>query len=137
MKGKCEECGSTFQAELIHNGFNESAFAYCDTCGITGFIDGWRTDIPDSANFKIHGPVTKETQTLLAPCPCGGSFSQNSSPRCPKCKTELSAKLAGSWIEKQSLGTEKGWRWQNAWHGLYAIIVDKKSLELAWAKNAL
>jgi len=137
MKGKCETCGEKFKSELIHNGFNDSAYAYCSKCGITGLIDGWRKDIPESANFKAHGQITEETQMLLAPCECGGTFLRGSSPRCPKCRNELSPDAAATWIEDQSPGTEKGWRWQNTWDGLYAIVVNDKSVELAWVEDAL
>ena len=137
MKGTCENCGTEFKAKLIHNGFNESAYTYCDKCGITGFIDGWRTDIPESAELKAHGKITEKTQSLLAPCKCGGTFRCDSSPRCPNCQSVLSATAAAQWIEEQSPGTEKGWRWQNSWEGLYAIVVNDRAEELRWNKNAL
>ena len=37
--GTCESCGHSFDYMLIHNGFNDSAFAYCDSCGMTALFD--------------------------------------------------------------------------------------------------
>lgn len=36
--GQCETCGENFTYQLIHNGLNESAFAYCNRCGCTALL---------------------------------------------------------------------------------------------------
>jgi transcription elongation factor Elf1 len=51
-KGKCEHCGESFSYRLIHNGFNESAYAYCGTCGMTALLDGWQ--MPSSIAVPLH-----------------------------------------------------------------------------------
>ncbi len=132
--GTCSHCTAKFEYELIHNGFNDSCFAYCDSCGTAGFMSAWRSDIPAEAVFRAHGPVSIETEHLLAACECGGRFRISAAPRCPSCRMELDAQASASWIEKNAPGTSKGWAWQRSWQGLYALVVGGDSTELQWAK---
>lgn len=131
-EGSCEHCNATFPYALIHNGFNDSVYAYCACCGLVAFISAWDNKIPLAANFKAHKVITEEMKLLIKPCSCGGSFSNKASPRCPSCKEVLDPYKATKWIEKDAPGTAKGWRWQGNWFGLYAIIIDNKSAELEW-----
>jgi hypothetical protein len=39
--GNCHACGGLFSYQLIHNGFNDSAHAYCDRYGPTALFSGW------------------------------------------------------------------------------------------------
>jgi hypothetical protein len=39
--GSCDHCGGTFSYRLIHNGFSESAYAYCNQCSFTVLLSGW------------------------------------------------------------------------------------------------
>lgn len=133
--GVCEACLQTFNYSLIHNGFNDTAYAYCDKCGETIFVSGWSKDIPPAANLKVHGPMNPEAEALLAPCSCGGRFSASAAPRCPHCLNQLSAELATVYIEANAPGTAKGWRWQCSWQGLYAIIIEGKSAKGLWRSD--
>ena len=128
--GNCGACGDEFTYRLIHNGFNDSAFAYCDQCGATGFLSYWTAAPADSAKFKDHGSIPFEAEALLEPCPCGGEFKRNAAPRCPKCTARLDADAVAPWIERNAPGTAKGWRWQRTWIGLYAIIIADRSVVL-------
>src|SRR5262245_47321551 len=109
-QGHCENCLAPFAYRLIHNGFNESSFGYCERCGRTALL-GWRDDIPAEANFARHQQMSSETEDLLAPCLCGGRFRGSASPRCPNCKHPLDAGRAAQWIEANATGTARGWRW--------------------------
>lgn len=120
--GTCEHCGGTFPYRMIHNGFNQSTYAYCDSCGITALLDGW--GLPD--DVKIHAVVQPEDENLFLPCDCGGTFKSGACPQCPHCQKPLSAKSARSWLEANALGTAKGWRWQCSWIGLYAIVIQDR-----------
>jgi hypothetical protein len=40
--GHCEHCNKAFVYYLINNGFSDSAYAYCDACGLTVLLDGWK-----------------------------------------------------------------------------------------------
>jgi hypothetical protein len=128
--GKCDQCGGSFSYDLIHNGFNESAYAYCDECGMLSILDGWK--IPDGVKLTIHRMITPDIEPLLAPCPCGGQFRAGAPPRCPHCRSPVSAKEAATWIEANAPGTKAGWRWQRNWSGLYAISIEKRFIRDTW-----
>lgn len=126
--GTCESCEGSFTYMLIHNGFNDSSYAYCDSCGITSILDAWKMP----KGIKFHVAIDQENEDLLFPCKCGGSFKSGASPRCPHCQKKLSATLAAKWIEDNAPGTEGGWRWQRSWEGLYAIVIDKRFVKDNW-----
>lgn len=128
--GKCDQCSKPFQYDLLHNGFNDSAYAYCDRCGMLCILDGWK--IPKGVNLTIHQKITPEIEPLLTPCQCGGKFTATASPRCPHCMTAISAENATEWIESNAPGTKKGWRWQRNWAGIYAISIEKLFVEDNW-----
>ena len=132
-KGKCEHCGGAFQYDLLHNGFNDSAYAYCDGCGMLTILDGWK--VPAGINLKIHEMIAPEIEPLLAPCTCGGQFKRDASPRCPHCRKPLSSDKATEWIEANAPGSKKGWRWQRSWTGLYAISIEKSFVKDNWKTN--
>ena len=132
--GACEHCGVTFPYALLHNGFNESAYAYCDSCGMTAVLDGWK--VPDGIQIKFHTVIKSEDESLLLPCECGGAFKSGASPRCPHCHKSLSAESARQWIEANAVGTAKGWRWQCSWTGLYAIVIDNNLVKDNWKPGA-
>jgi hypothetical protein len=67
-------------------------------------------------------------EPCLLPCECGGKFSKGNSPRCPKCQQLLSADKATGYIEAQSPGAAKGWRWQRNWQGLYCAVINGRSV---------
>ena len=133
--GTCDSCAGQFQYQLLHNGFGDTTFAYCDSCGRTALMSAWYPHVPPEAQLKIHGAVNIEAESLLAHCECGGEFHALASPRCPKCHAKLSAEAATAYIEANALGTAKGWRWQHSWQGLYCIVVEGRSIENPWQKR--
>ena len=151
--GKCEHCKATFEYRLVHNGFNESAFAYCDHCGRAAILKF--RDWPNSLPNPLPGPILPEVEPAILPCECGGRFKGGAEPRCPACHRILSAIEAAEWIEANAPGTKKGWRWQRMWTGpvappptseqgslriptysdyLYAIIIEGNSVLDNWAQ---
>lgn len=110
-KGQCEHCSGTFRYRIIHNGFNDSAYAYCDKCSFTVILSGWTQSAKRTA-LRIHQRVAPELEILLKPCPCGGAFRSSADPKCPHCARGLSAVTAPAYIERDAPGTAKGWRWQ-------------------------
>jgi hypothetical protein len=122
-EGTCDKCTRTFGYYLIHNGFNESCYAYCSICGMTAVIDTHYKD-RTAEGFPRHRSITSDAEPFLASCPCGGSFKAGAAPRCPHCKEKLSAIAAASWIEASAAGSAQGWRWQRDWEGLYAIVIE-------------
>jgi hypothetical protein len=130
--GFCGACARPFHYSLIHNGFADSTYAYCDTCGMTAFVSAWDKSIPRAAKLKVHGPINPEAEKLLAPCACGGIFRADALPRCPHCSVPLSADGAAQYLEENAPGTVKGWRWQRSWQGLYAIVIEGRSCKGRW-----
>jgi hypothetical protein len=123
MTGSCEHCGASFEVALIHNGFNDSSYAYCSNCGKTAILSGWSKNWPNGVKCTQAEIAPEMGQYLLA-CECGGKFFKGSSPRCPKCGQVLSADGATIYIEGQSPGTQKGWRWQRNWQGIYCVVIN-------------
>lgn len=133
--GQCERCGVRFAYQIIHNGFNDTAYAYCDRCGMTAFVGGWHDSRrPKEAPLRIHEPILPETEPYLESCVCGGRFRHEASPRCPRCHEPLSAEAATEWIERNAPGTRKGWRWQRNWSGVYCLIVEQRFVENNWRR---
>ena len=134
--GTCETCAHQFSYDLLHNGFNESAYAYCDHCGCTALIDAW-TSHPAEAPIKFHQAIGREVEPFLNSCSCGGHFRAGAAPRCSNCNTSLAADAAASYIEGNAPGTAKGWRWQGNWTGLYCIVVDGRVVRDPWRPDFL
>lgn len=130
-RGSCDKCDRAFDYYVVHNGFNDSSYAYCSGCGLTALIDTNQKDRSDEG-LPPHRSITAKGEHSLAGCGCGGSFKAGATPRCPHCNHELSAKEAARWIESQAPGTSKGWKWQNNWEGLYAIVINDRVVSNPW-----
>lgn len=59
---RCESCSEGFTYFLVHNGFNDSAYAYCDTCGMTALLSGWSKKIPEGLNLKIQQVISESVK---------------------------------------------------------------------------
>ena len=129
--GVCDQCGSEFRYRLLHNGFGDSAYAYCDTCPFTVSLSGWGKEA-QRVKVRIHQRITPDVEPLLKPCPCGGKFSATADPKCPQCGHPLSADEATAFIEQNASGTAKGWRWQRSWSGIYSIVLNEKVVQDWW-----
>ena len=132
----CGECGFRFQYDLYHNGFGDSAYGYCDSCGSTVVLNGW-SEVAKQISFKIHQSIENRIVPLLKECPCGGRFSNTSKPRCPSCHTELSAESATGYLERNAPGTAGGWRWQRSWDGIYCIAIEGRVFTDWWDEDKL
>ena len=130
-EGRCEHCGRTFDYHLVHNGFNESCYAYCASCGTTATMDTLYED-RSAEGLPRHRAITKEGERFLSSCPCGGDFKAGASPRCPHCLETLSAVAAAVWLEEQAPGFAGGWRWQRNWEGLDSIVIEGKVVRNPW-----
>jgi hypothetical protein len=122
--GACEHCCQHFGYWLVHNGFNDSVYSYCDTCGKTAILSMSDKQMPKLANCPPHQEICVALEPHLRPCSCGGIFKRGSAPRCPHCNATLSADLATAFIEPNAPGTNKGWRWQRNWSGIYCIVIE-------------
>jgi hypothetical protein len=127
--GNCEKCHDQFGYYLIHSGFNDSVYAYCDLCGKTAILDLRDKRMPTLQNCPPHQEICSAIESYLCPCDCGGHFKQGAAPRCPRCGEALSAEFAASYIESNAPGTAKGWRWQRSWKTLYCIVIENKLVQ--------
>ena len=124
--GTCEHCRQQFGYYLVHCGFNDSVYAYCDSCSKTAILSLWDKRMPNLQNCPSYEEICSAMEPYLQPCGCGGSFKRGSTPRCPRCNKPLSAVLAAAYIESNSPGSWRGWRWQRNWSGLYCIVIQEK-----------
>jgi hypothetical protein len=132
-QGKCESCQADFPYYLIHNGFNDSWYAYCDRCGKTALFSFWNKTVAERIkNLKLgslqQGQISPSFELQIPPCDCGGHFTAKATPRCPRCNHVLSAEEAADWIEANALGTVKGWRWQRSWNGEYCVVIEGREV---------
>jgi len=127
MIGTCDHCGENFEFEIFHNGFGDTSYAYCDTRSMTAILSGWNKRWPSGVKCT-QAEIAPEMQPHLKPCECGGRFTKGNSPRCPHCKQPLAAEKATEHIERQSPGTQKGWRWQRNWSGIFCAVVDGRQV---------
>lgn len=134
-KGICEHCNRTFRYTLVHNGFNGSSYAYCGTCGLTALLSEWQ--LPPGLPVRVppFAPISREVESFLEPCSCGGPSVSGACPRCPHCRAVLSAVHAADYIEAQAAGTAKGWRWQRDWEGCYCIIIENRVVNDNWKQS--
>ena len=132
----CQACKHTFGYKLLHNGFNDSAYAYCDSCGETAVFSGWSPNVPKGVDIGLHGPLKQAVEPLVQPCKCGGAFQGSAAPRCPHCGERLSVEEATEYLERNAPGTAKGWRWQRRWNGLYAIVIEDRMTKDPWTEDA-
>ena len=120
---------------LLHSGFADSAYAYCDTCGMVAVLDGWSPKVPQAAGLHLHERITRSVEPFLQPCSCGGRFTATASPRCPACSEVMDPIAVTSFIEGNAPGTQMGWRWQQNWSGLYALLMKDHFVKDPWASE--
>ncbi len=132
--GVCDTCHQQFSYYLIHNGFNDSSYTYCDKCGKTSLLDHWHNNLPKGIKLKYQ-VIDKRVTSFLKSCDCGGTFKKGASPRCPHCNSVLSAVEATTYIENNAPGSKKGWRWQKNWEDVYCIIIENKLVEDNWKET--
>jgi len=128
-RGVCEHCQESFSYYLVHSGFNDSSYAYCDSCGSTSLLSYWSKLLPRWPEGKPHyEEIPVELEQALEPCSCSGRFQKGASPRCPHCRQKLSAKAVTAFVESNAPGTAKGWRWQGNWHSTYCIVIENHAV---------
>lgn len=130
-RGTCEHCAAQFSYRLVHNGWSNTAYAYCDTCGCTALFHELGP-IPPAAPIRFQKRIGDDVEQFLRPCDCGGHFRASAVPRCPSCSGPISADNAASYIEANAPGTSKGWTWQRNWSDYYCIIINQREAREPW-----
>jgi len=124
--GTCERCRKEFEYWLLHCGFADCVYAYCDSCSNVAVLSLWDKRMPKLRDCPGQQEMCSAMEAYVRPCECGGRFKRGSVPRCPHCNESLSAELATSYIEANAPGTKKGWRWQRNWSGVYCIVINHR-----------
>jgi hypothetical protein len=124
-KGDCEHCCRDYRYMLLHAGFGEFSYAYCDSCGtLAAFAYTNRELLSLPPLSAKHEEIDAAWEPFLRPCACGGHFRKGASPRCVYCNSALSADYAAGHIERNSVGAARGWRWQRNWNDLYCLVIE-------------
>jgi hypothetical protein len=124
-KGDCEHCYRTYHYTLLHAGFGDYSYAYCDSCGklaTVNYSSSFLVNLPPIS--APHQVIDISWEPFIRPCDCGGHFRAEASPRCVFCNLVLSAEHAAGHIERNSVGARRGWRWQGNWKDLYCIAME-------------
>lgn len=124
-KGDCEHCSRTYRYMLLHAGFGDFSYAYCDCCGTLAAFAYTNKDLSNLPPISTRNEEIEAIwEPYLRPCSCGGSFRKGSAPRCVYCNSVLSAEYAASHIEKNSVCAARGWRWQRNWRDMYCLVIE-------------
>lgn len=124
-KGDCEHCGRIYHYMLLHAGFGDYSYAYCDTCGALATFSYSSSFLLKMPPISVpHQVIDAEWEPFIRPCACGGHFRKAAAPRCVYCKAVLSPDHAADHIERNSIGAGRGWRWQRNWLDLYCMATE-------------
>jgi len=55
----CEYCKNEFRFLLIHSGFNNTAYFYCDSCGTTALLDIYNENYPNKVEKEDNKLFSK------------------------------------------------------------------------------
>lgn len=124
-KGDCEHCLRTFRYTLLHAGFGDFSYAYCDACGMLAtfsYSSSFLVKLPPSS--ETHQVIDSAWEPFIEPCACGGAFRSGAAPRCVHCTAPLSPQHAAAHIERNAIGAGRGWHWQGNWTDTYCIALE-------------
>lgn len=124
-KGDCEHCARTYRYTLLHAGFGDFSYAYCDSCGTLATFNYSNSFLVNMPRISApHQVIDPEWEPYLDSCACGGHFRASASPRCVFCNSILSPEHAAHHIERNTVGAGRGWRWQGNWSDIYCIALE-------------
>jgi hypothetical protein len=123
---------------VIHNGFNDSCYAYCDRCGRAALIDlipflyGGAEPKPVDGSGSHAAVIGSHFERAMRPCPCGGHFRRGAAPRCPTCSAEVSPEQFGdtlkrglwSYSPQPARSGAREFVRDSLWQGIYCILFE-------------
>ncbi len=134
LKANCEVCRHGYRFGLVDNQINESMYAYCDRCGQTLlFYDGRPASYMSGLPYRI----CTEYEEHIEACTCGGRFTRDAEPTCPKCSTALSTaafeelvmRHIGPKGEWNRAGSSSDWRRHG---GQFCMIIGERHVRRIW-----
>lgn len=89
----CPHCGHHSEYDKFHAGFGNQGYMYCDSdCTLvtwSAFDSRFVRLVGSKHSWMLNNDERKLVEESILDCPCGGRFTFNSNPRCPKCNCEL------------------------------------------------
>jgi hypothetical protein len=118
---ECPNCHQKINSEypdIIHSGFNDSGFLYCDKTGDlltwSSFDKKYIELIGQTQPWQLSTKQKAIIESSLKACDCGGRFLFSATPRCPNCNSPIPGILNDNihWVrlKKHINGTK-----QNIW----------------------
>jgi len=134
LKANCKACRHEFRFRLVDNQINESMYAYCDRCGQTVLFYG---DRPASYMSGLPYRICTHHEEHIEACTCGGRFTRDAEPRCPKCMSVISAAAfeelvqthVGPQGEWNRPGSHSDWRSRG---GQFCMIIEERDVRRIW-----
>ena len=152
---RCYHCGTSSTFSYAHSGFSDEHFFYCNTCGVLAVIDWYAKEYEPFYKKYIAGNLynpqkeedlerfKEDTRRMkleicqyLEACSCGGKFTVDAIPRCPRCKKELEWDKVLDQIER-AFGA-RGYATQNirkGWHDVWRFAFNKRLVANPWRKS--
>ncbi len=125
LKGDCEHCGQAYRYSLLHAGFGDCSYAYCDCCGqlaTFSYSSSFLLSMPRIVS--PHQVIDAAWEPFIRSCTCGGTFRREASPRCVVCTQPLSALYATGHFEHNFASNGRNWRWQRNWTDTYCLEIE-------------
>ena len=89
----CEYKINISYPNIIHSGFNENGFMYCDSCPnlLTWSIFDFNYEqlINNKVPWLLNDDEKNIIERSVIKCECGGNFKFSAQPRCPNCNNEI------------------------------------------------
>ena len=96
MEYTCKFCKQLIKVEypkIIHSGFDDTGFMYCDKCGdiLTwdAYDPNYEAIVGDKLPWMLNDDEKIRVEKAVISCDCGGNFKFEAKPRCPKCNNEI------------------------------------------------
>lgn len=134
----CLGCRRNLRYRFIHNGFNESVYAYCDSCGKLATLDTNNGHVPRLVSQRDRddwaSAIDTSFESELEPCACGGRFCRGAAPRCPYCRRSLTLddfRDPPSFATRVlcRLGLSRTWLGPRSWTGLYSVVIEDNRVD--------
>lgn len=134
LEAQCETCLHEFKFRFVDNQINESMYAYCDGCGQTVLF---YEDRPASYMSHLEYRICTNHEEHIEACTCGGRFTRDAEPRCPKCMSVISAAVFEELVMTH-IGPKGEWNRADSpsdWRrlgGQFCMIIEERDVRKIW-----
>lgn len=122
----CPTCKHSYYGRVLHAGFDDSEFLYCDRCFRIALLSIYsrsadillRLAVPALWSWRESAASRIEIEASLRGCECGGRFTFDAVPKCFNCQSVLPLETI-----LEAFGAH-GW-WGVGWRGFYCLIQEE------------